>query len=209
MKDVIYTEDYKHKNGLTYRVKVTPDYDYGPPEKESDGHGPVIQLSFDAHDEGAVDDKLEFLYDDNDVQALEQRARYSMMRELGRRQRGHYYGRRYYDVWEALKLAKSEWGHTDDAAAQAAVDADYKYLEGWYDDDWHYITLFVYKLDENGDTTDDYDCLGGLESLMLDNNDPTQREYLVEIIEDTIASLEHTVRHYNHPHQMELDLRIA
>lgn len=200
--DSIHTETYEHKCGKKYIVEVHPDYDFSAPDEEyEDCHGNTVELEFDPSDEGDVDDYIAQNTSEDSTEELEERARMSMMRELGH---GSRYGRRkYYDVWESLKKAKAEWGIADDEKAREVVDKDFQYLDGWYCDDWHWCTVFVYATDEDGEKTDDYHCIGGYESTIIEAE---SRESLVEVIEDCIHQVEHDIRQQLHKDQLELEL---
>lgn len=201
----IHTETYTHKCGKQYLVEVESDHYYGPPEDNSDCHGPVVELDFDPHDEGAVADYIESNTEEDSPEELEERARLSMMRALGRYSyHRSYSGRKYYDVWEARKIAKKDWGCTTDEQAQAAVDKDFEYLDGWYCDDWHWVSVAVYALDEDGEKDEEScSCIGGYESTIIDAE---QREYFVSTIEELIHDVEYTRRKLQHEGQLELPL---
>lgn len=202
--NTIHTETYEHKCGKKYIVEVEGDYDLGPPEEDSDCHGPVVELDFDPEDEGAVDDYIEANTEEDSPEELEERARMGMMRELGRYGYGYARQRKYYDVWAALKKAKTEWGITDDAKAREAVEKDYAYIDGWYSDDWHWVTVFVYATNEDGEKDEEfYHCIGGYESTIIE---PENRADFVEVIEDCIHQLEHDIRKELHKDQLELEL---
>lgn len=200
--DSIHTETYEHKCGKKYIVEVCPDYDFSAPDEEyADCHGNTVELEFDPSDEGDVDDYIAQNTSEDSTEELEERARMSMMRELGH---GRRYGRRkFYDVWESLKKAKTSWGITDEEKAREVVDKDFQYLDGWYCDDWHWCTVFVYATDEDGEKTDDYHCIGGYESTIIKAE---SRESLVEVIEDCIHQVEHDIRQQLHKDQLELEL---
>jgi hypothetical protein len=199
--DTIHTETYKHKNGKEYLVEVEPDYHYDPPEENSDGHGPVVEMDFDPHDEGSVDEWVYENLEEDSPRELEERARLSMMQVLGRFGRS-YDSTKYYDVWEALKIAKKCWGCTTDEQAQAAVDRDFEYLDGWYCDDWHWVSVAVYALDEDGEKDEEScSCVCGFASTIIE-----QREYFVATIEELIADMEYTRRKLRHKGQLELPL---
>ena len=204
---IIHTETYEHKCGKKYIVEVQVDYDFGAPDTQHDCHGPVVELDFDPSDEDYVNDYIsentDANYNEDSTEELEERARMSMMRVLGRysyRYAGH---RKYYDVWTALKKAKKEWGHATDEAARDAVEKDFAYLDGWYNDDWHWCTVFVYALDEDGEKSDDYACVGGYESTIIK---PENRADFDEVIEDNIYSVEQYIRKQLHKDQLELPL---
>ena len=200
----IHTETYEHKCGKQFIVEVQVDYDFGRPDEEHDCHGRVVELAFDPEDEGAVDDYIESTTDEDSIEEMEERARMSMMRELGRYNRNHSRHRLYYDVWESLKKAKTEWGITDEATAREVVDKDFEYLDGWYSDDWHWCTVFVYATNEDGEKDEEfYHCIGGYESTIIDAEN---RAGFVEVIEDCIYQVEHDIRKQLHKDQLELEL---
>ena len=202
--NTIHTETYEHKCGKKYIIEVYTDYDFGAPDDEHDGHGRVVELDFDPEDEGAVDDYIEANTEEGSPEELEERARLTMMRALGRYSHHRSYSaRKYYDVWESLKKAKTEWGITDEEKAREVVDKDFQYLDGWYCDDWHWCTVFVYATNEDGEKTDDYYCIGGYESTIIEAEN---REHFVEVIEDCIHQVEHDIRKQLHKDQLELPL---
>ena len=201
---IIHTETYEHKCGKKYIVEVEPDYDFGPPEDNSDCHGRVVELDFDPEDEGAVDDYIEANTEEDSPEELEERARMASMRLLGKYSYRYAGQRKYYDVWESLKIAKKKWGHTTDEAAREAVEKDYAYIDGWYSDDWSWCTVFVYATDENGEKDEEhYSCIGGYESTIIE---PEHRADFDEVIEDNIHSVEYELRRELHNGQLELAL---
>lgn len=198
----IHQETYVHASGKQYRVVVEHDDWTGAPDKEyPDSHGELVELLFDPTDDDAVQDHLDRWVSDDDH--LEQRARYALMRPLGQ-YRCRYRGEvRYYDVWETRKKAIAEWGVPPEKAGEV-VDKDYAYLQGWYDDDWHWCSVTVYALDEDGEMLDDYsNSCSGFESTIIE---PKNRAQLVEVIEDSIHSIEHEIRRAMHLGQLELPL---
>lgn len=205
--DAIHTETYTHASGKKYIVEVHVDYDFSAPETEfPDCHGAVVELEFDPSDEGDVEDYITRETAEDSIQELEERARMSMMRVLGKYSYRWAGQRKYYDVWESLKKAKEVWGLTDEAKAREAVEKDFTYIDGWYDDDWHWCTVFVYAINEHWEKTDDYHCIGGYESTIIEAE---HRESFVEIIEDCIHQVEHDIRQQLHKDQLELDLRVT
>ena len=201
----IHTETYTHKSGKKYIVQVETDYDHGAPDDEHDCHGVVVELDFDPHDEGAVDDWVYENLEEDSPRELEERARLSMMQELGRFGRGRSYkSTKYYDVWASLKIAKKDWGCKTDEEAQAAVDKDFEYLDGWYCDDWHWACVWVYATDEHGEKDEEYcHCTGGYESTIIEAE---YRPYFEEVVEDLIHQVEHDIRKELHQDQLELKL---
>lgn len=200
----IHTETYEHKCGKKYIVEAQVDYDFGRPDEEHDCHGCVVELDFDPEDEGAVDDYIEANTEEDSIEEMEERARMSMMRELGGYGYNHRGTRKYYDVWESLKKAKTEWGITDEAKAREVVDKDFEYLDGWYNDDWHWTTVFVYATNEDGEKDEEfYHCIGGYESTIIDAEN---RSDFVEVIEDCIYQVERDIHKELHKDQLELEL---
>jgi hypothetical protein len=200
----IHEETYEHKNGKSYHVEVSADDCFGPPDEEHDGHGVIVELDFDPDDEGAVDDYIERETEEGSTEEMEERARMALMRLIGN---GSRYGKnKYYDVWETRKKALKDWG-VDKARVDEVVDKDYKYIDGWYSDDWHWVCVSVYALDEHGEKDEDYahHC-GGYESSIIDRD---QRDWFEEVIEDGIAQVEHDIRKDLHKNQMELPLEFA
>lgn len=198
---VIHEETYAHENGKSYHVEVYADDCFGPPDEEHDCHGVVVELDFDPEDEGAVDDYIERNTDEGSIEEMEARARMALMRPIGNGSR--YGSRKYYDVWETRKKAIKEWGVAE-ARVDEVVDSDYKYIDGWYSDDWHWCVVSVYALDEDGEQDEDYvSHLGGYESSIINRD---RRNWLVEAIEDGIAQVEHELRRELHKDQLELPL---
>lgn len=202
-----HSEIYDHKNGKQYLVEVERDGFMGAPDAEHDGHGVVVRdLDFDPSDPVDLDDYMERYYEADSVRAIEDHARFSMLRLLnGRNNRAHNYV--WYDVWESLKLAKTEWGHKTDEDAQAAVEADFKYLKGWYDDEWFWCMVSVYAIGEDGEPEQEsVSRVGGYESRMCDDAD--RREEFEEIIEDGIAYVETHKHDALHKNQLKLPLGV-
>lgn len=207
---IFHSEIYNHKNGKQYLVEVERDAFMGAPDAEYDCHGRVLRdLDFDPSDPVDLDDYMERYYnyapDNDDPRALEAFTRFSMLRLLnGRNNRTHNYV--WYDVWESLKKAKTEWGHKTDEDAMAAVDADFKHLKGWYDNDWFWCMVSVYAIGEDGEPEQEsVSRVGGYESLVLDGD---RREEFEEIIEDGIANVE-TLKHDTlHKNQLKLPLGV-
>jgi hypothetical protein len=84
------------------------------------------------------------------------------------------------------------------------VEKDYAYLKGWYDDDWHWLTVGVAPLDEDGEVLEhDREYCGGYESTIL-NSDEDNRAYKREAINDKIGEIEWAIKKALHKGQMEL-----
>lgn len=203
MSDVFHTEIYEHKSGKKYHVEWTYDHDFGAPDKEHDGHGVVIELNFDPTDEDEREGHLDYEFDEDDENRIEEEARLQLMKVL-RYRYGRYDDIVCYDVWETRKKAKAEgWGSaTNDEELMAAVLADFEFLHGWYNDDWHWCTVGVASLDENGEIDEDHrEYCGGYESTIIDSKHKAWHD---EVVEDQIAKVEWELRKESHKDQMEL-----
>ena len=218
MSDVFHEEIYEHANGKKYHVEWSYDHHFGAPNDENDGHGVVIELPFDPSDEDEVESHFEYNFDEDDEDMLKERARLSLMRVLRYRQ-GRYDNTMCYDVFATMEIARrdgwgmgEEWHRANPEATKeqeilAAIHKDFDYLEGWYDDKWHWCTVGVAPLDEDGEPDEDHrEYCGGYESTILDSENV---EYKNEAIENQICSVEWTLRKELHKDQMELDLVIT
>lgn len=107
----------------TTKGKITFEQDdfTDAPWSRSDCHGPV-RKSNNAHNDYRSDKK-------------------PGERPLNCASRNEY---QYYYAWQrAMEIAVSDWGCKDKAEALAAVQADFDYLQGWINDDWHYVFVTV------------------------------------------------------------------
>jgi hypothetical protein len=194
--DIYHEETYTHKNGKSYHVCWYYDYDMGPPQKEGDGYGVTERMDWNPTNE----EQLEQHLCDYETE-LEEETRLRLMRQLSRPS-NRYDSGLYYDVLSSLHKAKTEWGVAPERC-MAAVDADFKHLKGWYDDDWHWLTVGVAPLDEDGEVLEhDREYCGGYESTILD--DPEHRASVVEAIEDRIWEIDRMQKSQLHKNQMEL-----
>lgn len=184
--DEIYTDPH---TGMQYRVDYYADHDSGPPQRVSDGHGVVTEQGYDLSDPEVRELIAE--------SATEDMAMRMPLFKLLHANRGHFL---YYDTVASISKAIHEWGCKPEEAP-AAVEQDYEYLRGWYDNDWHYMTIQVTKLDENGEETDDYQIVGGYESLMLE---PENRADLSTILADMAHEVEYAASRRLHENQLEL-----
>ena len=199
--DSITSEVYLHKNGKLYDVRFYYDYDFGAPSDESDCHGVTVRMDWNPTD----DEQLEQHIVDEEPE-LEEETRLRMMRMLQKPER---WGREglYYDVMASLETARKEWGHTDPDAAMAAVERDFAYLKGWYDDDWHWCTIGVAPFDENNDVDNDArEYCGGYESTIIFPSNDEERGWREECINDRIAEVEYQLKKELHKGQLELAL---
>lgn len=70
---------------------------------------------------------------------------------------------RLYDYCGAIQKARKE-GLTG-AEAKRVVDAEFKYLQDWCEDRWHYIDVGVAPLDDDDNPICDPDWVGGVEDI--------------------------------------------
>jgi hypothetical protein len=197
--DSYHTEIYTHKCGKKYHVELYYDHDMGAPQDEGDGYGVTERMDWNPTNEEQLEQHL-LDYEPE----IEEETRLRLMRKLdsaaSRWDKGLY-----YDVLSSLHKAKTEWGIDDPVEAMKAVEKDFAHLKGWYDDDWHFLTLGVAPIDEDGEIIEhDREYCGGYESTMVD--DPEQRACVVEAIEDRIWQIDRSQKSQLHKNQMELEL---
>lgn len=135
----------------TITVEVERDPFMGPPEKEHDGHGPVEMHRYDEHGT-QIEPGMRVLARDRHGAAL-------------------------YNFDEAVKIAlRDGWGSEGDegltgrAKAERAAEADYRYIRGWYRDEWHWLvgTVTLERPDGEGGavlTLIDGYAVGGFDTL--------------------------------------------
>ena len=197
--DIYHEETYTHKNGKKYHVCWYYDYDMGSPLENGDGYGVTERMDWNPTDE----EQLEQHIVDYEPE-LEEETRLRLMRVLNRVSSWRDDSGLYYDVLSSLHKAKTEWGITDPVKAMEVVEKDYAYLKGWYDDDWHWLTVGVAPLDEDGEPMEDHrEYCGGYESTIL-NDDEDNNSYRTEAIEDKINEIEWALKKALHPGQLEL-----
>lgn len=127
----LYDDTTFTHRGYTFKVRFPHDEDHGAPWEECDGHGPVSDWTRRAKRPGE-----RILIEDRE-------------------------SRRYYDVAEALQIARrDQWntlsipapagGETPRQQAARAVEADYEYLRRWCRDEWQYVGVVVCLCDDDG-----------------------------------------------------------
>ena len=198
--DVYHEGMYTHKSGKTYHVCWYYDYDMGAPQTEGDGYGVTERMDWNpTHEEQLEQHLLDY------EPELEEETRLRMMRALSRSTSWRDGDGLYYDVLSSLHLARTEWGFDDPVKAMEVVEKDFAYLKGWYDDDWHWLTVSVAPLDEDGEPMEDHrEYCGGYESTIVHDD-----EYKCDrdsAIGDLIHSVEYVLKRELHKDQMELDL---
>lgn len=146
MNTPFHTEIIGHR-GVTVRIEYFYDSDAGCPWENSDGHG-VIRSAYSYY--GKPEKKP------GEV--------------LIQGERGSYH---IYDWQESTRIAKRDgWGVSNPPAGltkrqtiQLAVKADFDFLRGWLNDDWHYVGVVCTVLDSDGEDTNESDSCWGFESL--------------------------------------------
>lgn len=193
-----------HPTGIKLKVEIISDDHYGPPEQEHDGHGVVMDFDYDPTDIDALIEREGWDEDEQcSPEAMEAVARARLYRSVGKPNR--FGNKKYYDVWETLKIAVSQWGLPADDPDELTrvVIADYEYIDGWYCDDWQWAVISVTPLGEDDEELTQYaQHLGGIEHGLAN-----RKEY----IDDTINELvRQALAEYNndqtgvHPKQLEL-----
>jgi hypothetical protein len=151
-----YDTEEREARGKTWTIEWVHDEDHGAPWEECDGHGPV-----------SVWERRNKL--PGELVLVEDRG-----------------GRRFYDFAEAVRIARRDGWNTapynwpsKGAQAAAAAKADYEYLRGWCNDQWHYCGICVTL---QGVEHEISASLWGIEAG-LDSSD----EYHEEVIDDLMA----------------------
>ena len=197
--DIYHEETYTHKNGKSYHVCWYYDYDMGSPLENGDGYGVTERMDWNPTDEEQLEQHIA-----DEEPELEEETRLRLMQQLSRPS-NRYDSGLYYDVLSSLHKAKTEWGVAPEHCMEV-VEKDYAYLKGWYDDDWHWLTVGVAPLDEDGEPMeDDREYCGGYESTIL-NDTEDNRAYKEEAIENKIHDIEWALKKELHKNQLELDL---
>jgi hypothetical protein len=115
----------------------------------------------------------------------------------------------YYDFMRSCELARTEWGVAPDKVVEV-VERDFAYLKAWYDEDWHWVSISVAPIDEDGEIMEDYrGYLGGIESTIMLSRDADDVAYREELINDRIVELFYMMRGEQHEKQLELRLEVA
>jgi len=200
MSDITHQEIFVHKSGKQYRVRwIQDDYAQSPLEW-SDCHGVVVDMPFNPLNAEQLEQHI--IDEEPD---LEEETRLRMLRPLFRYSHRDV-NRLYYDVMASLEVARKEWGHNDPVEAMAAVDADYKYLKGWYEDDWHWVFLEVTAIEDGQVNLDVQYHVGGYESTLA--LDPDLVEDKNAVLNQIVKELEWNRRRSLHPGQLELPLHV-
>lgn len=195
--DSYHTEIYTHKSGKKYHVCWYYDYDFGSPLENGDGYGVTERMSWNPTDEEQLEQHL-LDYEPE----LEEETRLRLMRKLDSAA-SHWDKGLYYDVLSSLHKAKTEWGVAPERCMEV-VEKDFAYLKGWYNDDWHWLTIGVAPIDEDGEIMeDDREYCGGYESTILSDTEENIA-YRTEVINDQISQVEWMLKKELHKGQLEL-----
>lgn len=189
-------EEYKvlhHPTDIKLKVEIIADQYYRAPHEEHDGHGVVMDFDYDPTDVEALIERQRWDEDEqSSPEAMEEVARAGLFKLLG-------YGsgrgsKRYYDVWETMKIAVTQWGVSPDdkQAIYERVMRDYEYIDSWYSDDWCWSYIEVTMLNADGEELTQYtQSRGGFEyglyaneENIADNVNEMVREALAEYNDD-------------------------
>ena len=187
----IYTDP---GTGRAYEVACWIDMDSPPPggnPLDDVSHGIVLRLSYDPTDPEEIAE-----WEGNLTTEFVMSA--PLMRKLNTSYRGSI--GMYYDFIASLNRAINVWGCKPEYA-EKAVEEDYKYLQGWYDDKWYWIGITVRRADKDDPWHDTPLSISGFESLILDDDEAKRK-----IIEEMVFSLEHDIRHEESKGQLSLPL---
>ena len=199
-EDITHEEMFTHKSGKVYRVRWLPDYDADSPLEWSDCHGIVVEMDWNPLSEYQMEQHI--LDEEPD---LEEETRLRMLKPLFTNT-GRTVRRLYYDFFSTLDVARREWGHKTPEECTKAVEADYKYLRGWYDDDWHWVILEVVEMIDGKPDFEHKYSVGGFESsLPLDTDLEEDKVYTIN---EAIKELDWEKRKSLHPGQLELPLHV-
>lgn len=202
-RDYHHDSTYIHPSGKKYNVRWYYDHDMGSPLESQDCNGVTERLDWNPTDEEQLEQHLL----DNEPE-LEEETRLRMMRQI-QRPSNRYDSGLYYDVLASLHKARTEWG-VEPERCMEVVEKDFAYIQGWYNDDWFWLTIGVAPIitDDDGDETIDEDFrsfCGGYESTILDSDDDNVK-WRDEVINDQIVQVEHDIRRVLHKNQLELEL---
>lgn len=154
-----YNTETREAHGKEWTIEWVYDTNTGAPWKECDGHGPVSDWEHRDKRPGEL---------------------------ILNKDRG---SKRFYDFAEAVKIARRDgWNtkpyHWDTKGAQAAAAAwaDFEYLRGWCNDEWHYCGIVVTLNDDISAS------LWGIEDG-LDSSDEYHEEVIKELMAECLDDL--------------------
>lgn len=197
MSNNVHTEEYIHPDtGVSYLVTYWLDFDHGAPDDEFDSHGHILMLDYDPTDPDEINDRADHLSEDFMMRA-------PLMRKITPYSLGPKKLDLWYDYVTSLNVATKEWGVSPENAVQA-VEQDFKYIYGWYNDEWYWVGISVQRADEDDAWHDHKRSIGGYESLLFD--DAQGRN---EVLAELVHELELEIHHEFHKDQLCLPLDTA
>jgi hypothetical protein len=178
-----------HPTSIKLKVEIISDDNYGPPEQEHDGHGVIMEFDYDPTDVEALIEREGWDEDEQcSPEAMEAVARARLFKPITTDSR-HGRFNKYYDVWETLKIAGSQWGLPADDPDELTrvVIADYEYVNGWYNDDWCWAYAQVTPLDAEGEELTLYTQSMGSIEHGLDGNEEHVASLVNELVRQALA----------------------
>ncbi len=177
-----YHTETIERDGLTFRVEHHYDHDSAEPWSQCDGHGPI-----------------------SDWERRDKRPGELILNS-------DHSSKRFYDFAEACRIARRDgWdtppygqGTPRQRAARAAM-ADFKYLQAWCNDDWHYCGVTVELLDEDDEPVDSA-SLWGIESNCAEYLADVAQELAAELASTAADSLKEHARQHSTTAASALDL---
>lgn len=201
MSDIHSTEEYVDDKGNAYRIEFHYDDTYSLADL-GDGFGVVVDdIDFDIEDLQTLGEYIE----ENEID-FEGETRLRMMRVLRRGGRNHHYV--CYDFLGSLQAAKRDgWrstkllgtNATDEQHILQCVEDDFRYLYGYYNDEWCFLYVRVIPYMDGELMPDLANCVGGFESTFLDDEEE-KASWLRQLTHEVA----HNVHTYIHRHQLSL-----
>lgn len=148
-------------DGFIFEMKVERDDDMGPPWKEHDGHGPVSNWR---PKESKRPGERIISRDGNSC--------------------------RFYDWEKAIEIAKKDgwdappYGGKAGAKAARAVEADFRNLKAWCDDEWHWVGVVISVERAGLELCENAASLWGIDSESDDYHLEAANELLDEAIDE-------------------------
>ena len=163
-----YTDD---RTGLTYRVEK--HYDMYTDPLDMDESIVTQEFDWDVCDDDAIAEHIDIYHPDLREVAILRRMRPLTSKRLK------------YLVFDSTatesRLIRDGVDPTD---AVSVADKLYEWFRGWLDDHWHYVTLWVMPLDDEGEPLrDDAHSISGIESDTEDWN-----EYIRDLVTEIFWS---------------------
>lgn len=196
--NITHEEMFTHKCGKVYRVRWIQDHDANSPLEWSDNHGIVVEMDWNPLNAEQMEQHIV-----DEEPDLEEETRLRMLKPLFTNT-GRTVRRLYYDFFSTLELARRDWGIALIEDRVKAAEQDYKYLRGWYDDEWHWCILEVTLMVDGVPDFDMQYSVGGYESSLAFDTDLDEDK--IDTINQAIKELEWDRRASLHPGQLELAL---